>query len=1731
MSVQQPGQRSRSSSRTLKALASLLVAGTSCFALVWPAQSQLASHQVSAPSIAVKSTDGTTSHEHSAPVQAEMPAPPPIKLFPGFEEGVVATGPITDAETNDLDAALKAFHDAPLSAAKGNDYSDYAQPLLAYIAAHPKSNWNTGLYLNLGLGYYHAGYYSKAFDAYGKAWEAGKGAEGYQAHLMVDRALGELAMMHSRVGHEKELGDLLGEVVNKRPMGGPGAIQVRNAREAMWVFHHDQGSAYLCGPQALRTVLITLKAKPKQIKILGDARSGPHGFSLTELAQLADKVGFKYKLIKREPGQPVPVPSVINWNVHHYAAVTGITADGKYIVQDPTFGDSAREMSQKAIDAEGSGYFLVPAKMAAINTSGWRIVDPKSQEAHDTYGMGQCYAGTPGNTTTVNCPTCTLNNKDLGPVLDDRNAQAGQPPLATAARAQMSAANVTAGNANLHIDDTPVGYKPQVGPSAKVSVFYNAQEALQPATFSFSNLSPAWSHSWMAYIYDDPTSATGGLPQRQAGGGGGWQLGSGYFNYGSYCGYTPELPGYTQMLRYPCSGAATKYVLMLKDGSQQVYSTFNGATTYPRTIFMTQFIDPQGNATTLNYDASFRLTSTTDAMGRSTTYTYGLTSYPLLITKITDPFSRFTSMTYDTSQRLSTVTDPVGITSTYNYSATQPTFISSLVTPYGTTTFNNTVNPNDPVETNQRSLVTTDPLGYSDFTYFFQQAPGISASDPAATVPSGPCTATTNSLLQWRNVFYWDKHAFTGNVTLNGSGVPISETLSAATIFHFVHNDLLAPGGNPNYYSYDAPESIKKPLENRVWTDYYNAPTSYYVGIADMLAGLSRVLDDGTTQNHCWTHTSGQVNVSTDEMGRKTQYNWNTNTIDLASVQQNTASGYSTIASYGTYSSQHRPASYTDAAGQIWNYTYTTLGQLKTEKDPLGNTTTYNHDTSNRLSTIVDANSNTVLTLTYDSADRVLTRTDSQGYVLTYAYDNLDRVTKITYPDGTTDLYDYTFQSGPLMGTESQELRKHTDRLGRVTTYAYDADQRLTSVVEPTSGSATRTTQYKYYENGVLEDIIDANGNDTHWNIDIQSRPVSKTYQYGTASATTETYIYENTTSRLHSITDALGQVKTFTYDHANEITGITYTSTVNPTPNVTLTWDSYWPRLTSMTDGTGTTNYGYTAVGTNGALKISSVTSPYTNGTISLTYDADGRLSDRTIPGGNETFGYDTINRLNSHVTPLGSFTLGYLGESDQLTSQSVTNGSVTVSTGWGYDTNTNDRRLISITNSGVTRSYTMSYLNGTTQNPYDIQKITDTAATGHPWATQSRNYTYDLIDRLLTASSTTPGNDTYAYDKLDNATTYNIPGTSTSPTYNGFNQIHTWGTKTYAYDANGNLTSGDGVKTYKYDAENRLIEIDYIGTSNKSVFMYDGIGHRISDAETVSGTTTTTYYLWCSSTICQTRNSSQTVVRRDLPEGEYNVSTSQKLIYMPDKLGSVRDVIDGTTGSLVASYDFMPYGAVARSNVTNGADFQYAGLFAHAQSGLNLAALRALDGTTGRWTNRDPIKESGGVNLYGFVGANPVMRLDPTGLTWEQTLRMTHQWANGTAPPLQWFGPNTKQTQDMQNAPGVQDALLFWQNKNSAAGTCACGQQHSVTGYDVSFGLSGYINAGSNPTQQFVGSYSVDIYPDQHGNVEVMVKNTTSLTSFFAQLWPDSWNPPAGQLYGNYTQYYTWTQPLSCQ
>ena len=210
----------------------------------------------------------------SVPVQADIPAPPPMRYVPGMEEPLVATGPVTEQESRDLDTALTAFHDAPAAAGPGSDYDDYAQPLLAFIALHPSSNWNAALYTNIGLGYYNAGYYSRTFGYFEKAWVLGRNATTPQAHNLIDRAVTELADMHARLGHEEALRTLLADL-GERQIGGSAHQKMDGPRNGLRMFRSHPELSYLCGPNALRNLLVLLKANPSQIKLAEDARSGP----------------------------------------------------------------------------------------------------------------------------------------------------------------------------------------------------------------------------------------------------------------------------------------------------------------------------------------------------------------------------------------------------------------------------------------------------------------------------------------------------------------------------------------------------------------------------------------------------------------------------------------------------------------------------------------------------------------------------------------------------------------------------------------------------------------------------------------------------------------------------------------------------------------------------------------------------------------------------------------------------------------------------------------------------------------------------------------------------------------------------------------------------------------------------------------------------------------------------------------------------------------------------------------------------------------------------------------------------------------------------------------------------------------------------------------------------------------------------------------------------------------
>ncbi|WP_026603574.1 RHS repeat-associated core domain-containing protein [Methylomonas sp. 11b] len=1409
-----------------------------------------------------------------------------------FAEPLYPTIATTADEDSDLLSAIQKYQ----TRGSEDDYS----ALTDYLAAHPASGWQTALLTNLGLSYYQAGRFSLAIDTWEKAWLFGKNVTEPQIKVLVDRALGELMRMHARVGHADRLEALFAEM-GDRQVSGPATENVAGAREGLWQMRNNYGIAYLCGPMALKNLLLSQGMTPKQVEFLDNYRSGTHGVSLTKVGKLAKQAKIPYSLIKRLPGEPIPVPSVVHWNVSHYAAILE-ERQGRYHIQDPIFGQDLW-VTRDAIDQEASGHYLVPTNKLE---AGWHKI--QLAEADKLYGMG--YTG----------------NNDPNQV-----GSQGDPTKPGKCNGGMCDYNFSEMAVSLNFSDIPVGYRPPKGPEVFTTLTYNQRDADQPANFSFFNVSQKWSLNWLTYIQDNPTSP-GASVSRYAAGGGSYD----YSGYNSTTHqFTPETKN--QAVLVLVSSSPIRYERRLPNGSVEVYGQSNGSTTSTRLVFLTQIVDPSGNALTLNYDNQLRLSSVTDATGRDTTFSYDLSNRPLLVTKITDPFGRSASMTYDSSGRLTSIKDVFGLTSGFHYDSAS--LIDSMTTPYGTTTFAYGGSGSS------RYLQATDPLGNTERLEFQQGISSIPFNDPTSTVPQG-IIAPFNSYINGRNTYYWDKHAYkiaAGDYT-------------KARIKHWTHC------AQNTGVTCQPVESIKYPLENRIWFNYPGQPNgglgTAVSGTYDQPTRQGRVLDDGTTQLLQTSYNGlGQVTERIDALGRDTKITYAANQIDPIQIDQKTAANtFTTIAKF-TYNSQHLPLTSTDAAGQTTSYSYNSAGQLIEVKDPLGQITSYSYDNLGYPAQVTNANGKTQLSLTYDTYGRVETRTDSEGYTLAYSYDDFDRLSKITYPDGTSQTTTW----------DKLDKASVTDREGRTTHYSYDAVRNLIAETDPLG----HKTQYTYYPNQYLKSLTDGNDKVTSWNRDIQSRVTAKTYADGKQT----TYAYEATTSRLKSVTDSLGQKKTFIYAKDDKPTALTYSNAVNTTPNVSFSYDPWFPRVASMTDGTGATQYQYQAIGQLGALKLSQIDGPYNNDTVSFQYDELRRVVKRNIDSVTETFNYDALGRLIAHNSPLGNFVQTYLGETSQLTGLQDSAGKV--GTTWEYDGSQNDRRLLGIQNIGATRSY------GYVTTPENrISQISETTTLSGNWAAKDYTFGYDGADRLTSVDVSTGDQYSYDYDSGTNLTGITTPKGSIPISVNGLNQITTVNAQSYTYDANGNVTN-DGVRSYVWDAENRLIKVTLNAQSNVDYqFGYDGLGRRISIRSSNGvAAPTVTRYLWCGDSLCQARTSADAVTRRYYPEGEIRTAGNVRLYYARDHLGSVRDAQLMNTGATTSSFDYDAYGKPVQSLARITPDYLFGGMFNLQGVGLYLTNYRAYDPNTGRWLSRDPIGENGGTNLYAYTEGNPINFVDPMG------------------------------------------------------------------------------------------------------------------------------------------------------
>jgi RHS repeat-associated protein len=244
-------------------------------------------------------------------------------------------------------------------------------------------------------------------------------------------------------------------------------------------------------------------------------------------------------------------------------------------------------------------------------------------------------------------------------------------------------------------------------------------------------------------------------------------------------------------------------------------------------------------------------------------------------------------------------------------------------------------------------------------------------------------------------------------------------------------------------------------------------------------------------------------------------------------------------------------------------------------------------------------------------------------------------------------------------------------------------------------------------------------------------------------------------------------------------------------------------------------------------------------------------------------------------------------------------------------------------------------------------------------------------------------------------------ITSKSTTCVFNNVNQYTAVGALSPTYSTDGNLSAYNG-STFSYDAQNRLIGVSNVSTV--ASFNYDGMNRRVK--QTINGTAT--YFYFDGWNLIDERNSSNTQLAEyvhgtQVDELLMKEVSSVPIYYHQDSIGNVVALTD-SGGAVVEKYKYDIYGAPTITDgggtplsPTDESDYGNRFMFTGREY---LADIDLYDyrnrfympdiGETpdvGRWLQPDPLRfGAGDVNLYRYVGNNPVNWTDAFGLCEEK-------------------------------------------------------------------------------------------------------------------------------------------------
>ena len=1033
-----------------------------------------------------------------------------------------------------------------------------------------------------------------------------------------------------------------------------------------------------------------------------------------------------------------------------------------------------------------------------------------------------------------------------------------------------------------------------------------------------------------------------------------------YVNYGG--------GQYLQTMTDPNNGVTTNTY----DPTSHMITSQQGPITTRTTTFsysggITTVTDPKGNVTQEEYLNGILLSRTLGPVNAPVaTWTYAFDPAALGVTAAVGPNGKTVTNVRDSNVNVLGETDGLGRTTSYAYNSFGETLTSqdpSLVT----TT--NTYNASGDLATTSRPLVGTQQIQTVTYNHADSSHPG----DVTSMVDADNFTWT----------YTYDSNGYRNSVT---------DPLGNKTTYVFNADGWMTSSIAPSQYLTRQDTFVRTPVsgswgtstDGNVWTNQAGSATYSTTGTQGKIAKPSS--DSWESLGSALANDGGEVLVRWQVAA----------TSDKAGAVLRLSSGAATF-----YGVRFDGAGHVELFGKWGGTIHTNIGSVRVNYTPgtakqwfrfrVAGSTLYfkvwidgSQEPANWSGQTTDTNvTATGFAGLYGSATNTtgvkFDQFSANPYATTtYTYNSFGQRTGLTDPENHTTSWHYD---------PNQNLDRVTDSDGNLTTNVYDADNELTQVKRADSPQTTLTTDYN--PDGTVLDQKDGKGN------------AIQTYAYDSqAHVTTVTDALNNVTTYVYDAYDNLlskqdpggncgaqpaTSCTTYAYDAANQLTGITYSDGL--TPNVsTITYDGDGQRL-SMTDGTGTSSFGWDSLHrmvsyTNGHgdqvrwqynLRNLSTTIVYP-GTLNVTrgYDNAGRWTSVQDWNSNTTsFGYDADSNLTTETFPVASGVVDTFtfNAADQMTAAASAKGGTTLFSA-GYSRDANHQLTSDSSAASGTGSFKYTTLNQLCYAGSSNSNVCSSPPSG------SIAYKYDAADNLTQKGSTLQAfnnSDEVCYNGSSNTNACSSPPS---------------GATTYQYDNRGNRTnvnpSGGQAQTLTFDQANRLTKFAAATTIS---YGYNGDGLRMCK------------YMGSSSQPCSAVGATQFLwdvadqLSLLLKDGATNyiygpggspleqVSGSTTYWFHHDQIGSTRLITNSTaTTPHPASYTYDPYGGIASISESITNPFRFGGQYQDTESGLYYLRARYYDPVTAQFLTRDPLTPTTR-QPYDYTSNNPLNSTDPGG------------------------------------------------------------------------------------------------------------------------------------------------------